>query len=1162
MDSYKGYYFGRYVILTDEYSGVDFSRRCFIFPGQGGAFPGMFKEEYFNFKIIRDKFSQADLLAKKFNLPKISDYILNPNEIKKEILPAVANLALFTLELAIFDILKSLKIFPRIVTGHSLGEYAALTAAGTVSFEEMFEIVYYRDHFCPPANFAGFMIAINADVKKIKTILNKNKGDYHISNLNSPKQTVISVSKNAVDNISKILEEKKIGHKILYNVPQPYHSPYLNGVKKTMEKHFQHKEISCQAPETPIFSSVLNKLIDKNNFQKKDIKNIFLNQTTTKVDFINQVEKIYDLRCFNFLEISNKKLFSVFAEDILVSDGKEVKIELASDFLQKGGETIAISKKPTNNKLFSLINKTIGAMTGYEIEKISFEDKFQEDLGIDSIKKADILLTVLNEANISLGEDFNTSKFESIKDVVSYIENAGKAGRIDKNLSLKSMNLAKKTNFGRYIFKPVERSLDNYTSPGKKNTFFLSGLDILENKAVSLKRLRQFFKNAKIKNVRPNIIIRSDGKEFNLSNIYLIFEFFRGLLNTVRADDFNLILSSFNNRSGQTISPYLRCFASFLKSLKKELPSVFFKHIHFDEFSEDKIILNVLMREMQEPIGVDVLYKGGKRFIFAPNQATDGGKFVLNRKSVILAIGGAKGITLSLIKSISKKYKPSIYIIGKSLIEDSTVRNNLKELRSGNPSVYYESLDASDVKSLEKLFKKIKNKYGKIDLIINGAGAVRIGFLKNKNKQDINYEFNNKVLPAFNVLNLSLKYKPKRIINFASIISKYGSAGQTIYTSANELVSGLTEEYNANLKSFGSSAITIHWPPWDDVGMTGDKGILQKLRENNVSLLAAKKADELFSFDLSSSDGEPVFYLDDSDDLFYGFPLNNLENYRPLIGALSDPFGISMSKPVFEKVFNLSNDAYLKDHTIKGVSYVPAAVGISMFLCAGNMYFKKFPNLKNIEISNPIVVKNNPVKCLLEVEGDKNIGSFSIKSNVLHFHCEAEGNEVKKTPPRDLITAEKEISLSSIYSDYYFKDSLYLGPTFQSIDKALIDKNGDPFFLINNSKLLPVLGLGYYDKLIQWIDASFQALGAVALKKNLKMIPIKISKLSGFSNAEITKYVYAIPSRTKFINDGLEGDVILVNEKGETIIELMGILMKKIGEYKESRLKIKNYKNE
>lgn len=1159
-NNYQGNYFGKYRILTEGYSGADFSRRCFIFPGQGGVFPGMFRDEYLNFKIIRDKFVQADLLAKKFKLPKISDYILRPEKIKKELLPATGNLALFTLELAIFEILESLKIFPRIVTGHSFGEYAALTAAGTLSFEDMFEVVYCRENFCPPANAAGFMIAVNADAKRIKSMLGSE--EYHISNMNSPQQTAISVSADNAANISRILKEKEVRHKILLNVPQPYHSPYLNGVKKKMSDHFRRKEIRCQAPKIPVFSSVLNRLITKDNFKKEDIKNIFINQITTRVDFIGQIEQIYGPQCSSFLEIGNKKLFSVFAEDILASAGKEAKIELASDFLRKTRPADARSTEPVNSKLFSLINKTIGAITGYEIADISVEDRFQEDLGIDSIKKADILLTVLNEADIRPGEDFNTSKFESIKDVISFIEDAEKSGGAGKGAALKSPPIAKNTDFKRYIFEPVEKALNNHVSGEKAQVLFLDGKDILENKTDFLKKVGNFFKASRIKKAVPNIIIRSNGKGFALENIREAFRFFRELISLADADKFNLALISFNDQSGQSVSPYLKSIAAFLKSLKKELPGVFFKHIHFDGISEDEISTDLMLREMQEPVCEDVLYKDAKRFIFTPKPAPEGGNFELSKKSVILAIGGAKGITLSLLKGISGKYNPIVYVVGKSPAKDAIVRKNLAELKAENQSVYYESADAGNIRSLEEIFKKIKTKHNKIDLIINGAGAVRIGFLKGKTDLDMDYEFNNKVLPAFNILNLSLKYKPGRIINFSSIISKYGSAGQTIYTSANELVSGLTEEYNAKLKSFGSGAVTVHWPPWDGVGMTGDKGVLQKLREYDVSLLGAKKADELFSDDLLSRAGAPVYYLDNSDDLFYSFPLNNLENYRPLIGSLSDPFGISMAKPVFKKNFNLSDDAYLKDHAIQGASYVPAAVGIGMFLCAGNMYFKKIPVLKNIEINNPIVVKNNPVSCLLEVEGSGDTKVFSIKSNVRHFHCETGSGPEEKIPAIEPASAEKEIPASSIYSEYYFKDSLYLGPIFQSIDRALIDKGGNPFIRIDNSKLLPVLGLGYYDRLIQWIDASFQALGAVALKNNLKMIPVKVSELSVYPDAEITKYIYAVPSKTRFAGDGLEGDIILVNEKGEAILNLKGVFIKKIGEYSKSRLKTKAYRNE
>ena len=1155
MNRTKGYFWGEYEVLFGEYSGPDFSRRCFIFPGQGSASPGMFKEEYSNFKIIRDKFALSDSLAKKFDLPKISDYVLNPNKIKKEILPAIANLALFTLESALFDILVSLKIIPRVVTGHSFGEYAALTASGVVSFEEMFEIIYYRDHFCPPTNSVGFMIAVSADAQKIETILKKEK--YYISNFNSPKQTVISVAKNTVDTITRILESEKIRYKILYNIPQPYHSPYLDGVKKKIKQYFKNKKNHFKEPEIPLFSSVLRKIIDKNNFQREDIKKILLNQITTPVDFISQIKSIYDLKCFNFLELGNKKLFSVFVEDILV--GKEIKTELASDFLQKTKEKAIESANLKKSKIFSLINKAIGKITGYEIEKISIEDKFQEDLGIDSIKKADILLTVLNEANIHPGEDFNTSGFVSVKDAVSYLE------RLEKGIPAKFVQPAKETNFKRYIFSPVETLLRTCPWDEECNgKLFVVGIaDILEKSNDVLEKMAALFTKERTEKERSNIILQADGVELDFNKILYIFRFFRKLVNTIKTDDFNLILLSSGDSTGSGASPYVQCIASFLKSLKKELPGMLVKSVHFNKAKDAKTILDIAAKETRDFSTIDVLYKGGKRFTFAPKLAKSEKKPNLNKKSVVVAIGGAKGITFSLVKNIAKKYKPTIYLAGRSSKENEIVKVNVAELKKGNPKIYYESVDACDAKSVEKLFLKISKKHKKIDLVINGAGAVKIAFLKDKTDEDIDYEFNNKVIPASNVLNLSLKYKPKRIINFSSVISRYGSAGQSIYTSANALVSGLTEETNLVLKKYGSSAATVHFPPWDEVGMTENKGVLQRLKEHEASLLKPEKADELFLFDLAALSGEPVYYLDDYDDLICNFSLNNFRKFELLIGKLTDPFAVAMSKPVFKKYFDLSKDAYLKDHKINGVSYVPAAVGISMFLCLGNLYFKKFPILKNIIMQNPIVVKNDPVECLFEAENKNRFYGFSIKSNLIHFYGEAEGDNRQKAPHYDLIKPEKEIAKKDAYSDLNLNDSIfYLGPVFQTASKALIDKGDNLCLVVDNSKLLPVLGLRFYDKLIHWIDVLFQALVATALNPDFKIIPVKISKLSVFFDTEISNCVYAIPSTVKFTASGLEGNAALVNEKGETIIEATGVFMKKIGEHKGKRLTIKEYKNE
>jgi hypothetical protein len=99
----------------------------------------------------------------------------------------------------------------------------------------------------------------------------------------------------------------------------------------------------------------------------------------------------------------------------------------------------------------------------------------------------------------------------------------------------------------------------------------------------------------------------------------------------------------------------------------------------------------------------------------------------------------------------------------------------------------------------------------------------------------------------------------------------------------------------------------------------------------------------------------------------------------------------------------------------------------------------------------------------LKFEKKDNVNNLFIKSNVLNFSCQIEGVQEEKTIRHAINKADSEILIDSIYADYYFENSLYLGPVFQIIDGAFLDKNENPFFRIDNSRLVPVLGLGFYD---------------------------------------------------------------------------------------------------
>ncbi len=193
-----------------------------------------------------------------------------------------------------YDLLISKDIKPKIVTGHSFGEYAALVASGIVSFEEMFDIVYHREIFSPPSNELGYMLAINANEEEIKNFFG-NDG-YYFSNYNSPVQTVISSTKDKISYLKEILDKRGIKSKVLTSVPQPYHTPYLKPTSEKIKKYLQESKFNFKEPSIPLFSSVTKELITQKNFSKEKIEDILINQILNPVDFIYQISSIYYLR--------------------------------------------------------------------------------------------------------------------------------------------------------------------------------------------------------------------------------------------------------------------------------------------------------------------------------------------------------------------------------------------------------------------------------------------------------------------------------------------------------------------------------------------------------------------------------------------------------------------------------------------------------------------------------------------------------------------------------------------------------------------------------------------------------------------------------------------------------------------------------------------------
>ena len=179
-------------------------KQAFIFPGQASQYVGMGKDLYENYPVCKDTFDLANEIL-GFDINKIC--FEGPEEELKQ--TNITQPAIFIHSIAVFRALKSQGKLPMATAGHSLGEYSALVAAGSLSFDDGLKLVHRRGELMHQAgkDQPGTMAAIIGLVpEKVLDLCDslRNEGVIQPANYNSPGQIAIS---GDVSTIRKAIEK-------------------------------------------------------------------------------------------------------------------------------------------------------------------------------------------------------------------------------------------------------------------------------------------------------------------------------------------------------------------------------------------------------------------------------------------------------------------------------------------------------------------------------------------------------------------------------------------------------------------------------------------------------------------------------------------------------------------------------------------------------------------------------------------------------------------------------------------------------------------------------------------------------------------------------------------------------------------------------------------
>ncbi len=424
-----------------------------------------------------------------------------------------------------------------------------------------------------------------------------------------------------------------------------------------------------------------------------------------------------------------------------------------------------------------------------------------------------------------------------------------------------------------------------------------------------------------------------------------------------------------------------------VKTLAREWPEAISRVIDVGREESIRTIAEIVLKELRsDDRSGEVGYVSDRRVALLPGLESLSGRkesISLDRKSVVLITGGARGITAEAAMELSRRFACTLILVGRAglpseaepretagiadakqlkavlhkalessgdkvtpakieaayarLMRERETRENLAAMRTAGSTVEYHAVDVADAQNFGRLIDDVYQRHGRIDGVIHGAGVIEDKLIRDKTLESFRRVCEPKICGAFT---LAAKLQPatlKFMMFFSSVSGRYGNRGQADYAAANEVLDKLALSLNAKWKA---RVAALLWGPWESTGGMVSAELAKQFAKAGIHIISRNEGRKAVV-------DEILLGRKDEAEVVFGGPLDVSLPRTPAAPGTNELIVPTHDTPllrVHSKVarrpdgtievmrhVDPASDIYLSDHQLDGRPVMPMAMMQELF---------------------------------------------------------------------------------------------------------------------------------------------------------------------------------------------------------------------------------------